>query len=137
MSEIVGNIYKIKVYKIVNDIDDIIYIGSTKQRLTQRWNEHKNDYKRKNKRKNQIASSILFEKYGVDNCHIVLIFEYDVTNKEQQLKCERKHYDELKEFVVNKNRPFLTEEERKQYKKEESKQNYLKKKMKLNEDVIT
>ena len=36
--------YKIRVYKIVNDVDDRIYVGSTKQRLPKRFSGHKKNH---------------------------------------------------------------------------------------------
>ena len=46
-------------------------------------------------------------------CHIILIEEYDVNNREEQLRLERKHYDLLKSFIVNCAVPiFLNDEEK-------------------------
>ncbi len=42
---------------------------------------------------------------------------YEVDNREEQLKHERFHYDALKPFIVNKNRPFATTEEHKEKEK--------------------
>lgn len=106
--------YKIRVYKIVNDDTDEIYIGSTRQSLNKRWYEHKNRFLNKVV---DTSSKILFEKYGIDKCHIILIKEYWVENSEQQRKKERYHYDKLKAFVINPVRPHSTIEERKENQK--------------------
>ena len=67
-----------KVYKIEprsgGEIGDI-YIGSTAEYyLSQRMGNHRYHYKlwKKNK-SNKITSYDLFEKYGLENCHIVLL----------------------------------------------------------------
>jgi hypothetical protein len=106
--------YKIRVYKIVNDIDDKIYVGSTKEKLSKRFGQHKSDYTKNKIKPRQIskkASFALFDKCGIEICHIVLIVEYMVTSREEQLKYERKHFDELKLHIVNRIRPYVTKEE--------------------------
>ena len=68
-----------KIYKIepiVEHNEEEIYIGSTtKQYLSQRMTAHKYDYTqyKKWKKRSCIASYKLFDKYGVDNCRIVLL----------------------------------------------------------------
>src|SRR5690349_20939148 len=111
--------YEIKVYKIVNDETDEIYVGSTKQSLAKRWGSHKSLYL--GHKDGQCKSSILFDRYGIENCSIILIAEYDVENREQQLMKERLHYDALKPFIVNKNRPYVTQEEAKEQEKSDAK----------------
>ena len=36
-----------KIYKIVNDVDDMVYVGSTIKPLDKRWLTHLIDYKRR------------------------------------------------------------------------------------------
>ena len=73
------NLYsKSKIYKIVNDVNDYIYIGSTVERLSIRMSKIRFDKKRKN---SHISQHTL--KYGPENFHIILIEEYPCTNKEQ------------------------------------------------------
>ncbi len=57
----------------------------------------------------------MFHQYGIENCAIALITEYAVTNREQQFMYERKHYDELKHLLVNKVKPYISPEEKRQY----------------------
>ena len=45
MSKIYETCY---VYKIINDIDDLIYIGSTADKLCKRMVRHRSDAKREN-----------------------------------------------------------------------------------------
>ena len=37
-----------KIYKIVNDVDDMVYVGSTIKPLDERWRKHVVDYNRRN-----------------------------------------------------------------------------------------
>ena len=78
-----------KIYKIepIGDYEEgDIYIGSTtKKYLCERMAEHRKDYKRW---KNGIdirkcMSIILFEKYGVENCQIVLLEHVNVLTKDE------------------------------------------------------
>jgi hypothetical protein len=112
---IINNIitmYKIKIYKIVNDTDNNIYIGSTRNELRKRLSNHKTGYKKYiNCGSGYVSSYILFENYGVENCKIILLEEFDVLNKEQQLKHERYYFDMLKNNIVNIKKPYATKVE--------------------------
>ena len=80
-----GQIYMI--YPCVEDADeDDIYIGSTTQPLSTRMGGHRRDYK------NNIyySSHILFNKYGLDNCKIELLYDYPCENKKELEKEEGK-----------------------------------------------
>jgi len=107
--------YEIKVYKIVNDFDDKIYVGSTSQTLSKRFSEHKQSFYRyeEDNSKKFIRAYTLFSEHSIDNCHIVLINSYIVNCREEQLKHERFHYDELKAFVVNHAKPICLSKEEK------------------------
>ena len=63
-----------KIYKIESYLGDKIYIGSTsKQYLSQRMDTHRSNYKKWKKGKaSSITSFQIFEKYGIENCSIVL-----------------------------------------------------------------
>ena len=59
-----------------------IYIGSTRFELSKRFHQHKLTYNRWKLGKGfKTSSYILFEKYGLDNCEIILIEEFDGGNK--------------------------------------------------------
>lgn len=78
------------VYKIVNNVDDKIYVGCTTTSLKQRFIEHKQDYNRwKKGYKNTTTSFDLFDKYGFDNCKIILIKEYDILDRRHLEICFR------------------------------------------------
>lgn len=79
-----GKIYMI-VPKCEHDKNDI-YIGSTmKKYLSERLHEHRKDYRKFNEGKVKYTSRsrIIFDKYGVYNCEIVLINEFDVDCREE------------------------------------------------------
>ena len=101
--------YKAKIYKIVNNVDDKIYIGSTRQPLYKRINQHRVRFR--SNYKFQYSSRILFEKYGIENCSIILIEEVDVKNIEEQRRIEREWFEKLKHIAVNLHLPHITKEE--------------------------
>jgi hypothetical protein len=103
-----------KIYKIVvNNTEDEYrpYIGSTtKNYLSERFTYHRQDYKKhKNGRKNSVSSFKLFNKYGIENCEIVLIENYPCATKDELRARERYWYDTVDN--CNKCKPMRTEEE--------------------------
>ena len=76
------------IYKIVNNIDNMIYLGSTTDRLCNRMTVHRLRAKKNN-------SANLYKhmrKLGVHNFMIVLIEAYPCLNKMQLLKRERYYF---------------------------------------------
>jgi hypothetical protein len=71
------------VYKIVNDVNDNIYIGSTTQTLAQRMGGHRRMSKQVKYKTSKIYQA--FDEIGVDHFNIILIEEVDVPDK-QHLK---------------------------------------------------
>jgi len=65
-----GKMYKIEP-TVPHPPEDEYYGATTKQYLCQRWGGHTGDYNRKKEK--QTTAKILFDKYGVDNCRIVLL----------------------------------------------------------------
>jgi hypothetical protein len=106
-----------KVYKLVNNIDNLIYIGSTTCRLSTRMALHR-DRAKKNYNANIYKH---MRKIGVDNFKIVL-FEYCSCNsKDELLRRERYIFDiHDKNILLNSNRPSTTYVE----KKHDNKKNY-------------
>jgi predicted GIY-YIG superfamily endonuclease len=94
-----------KIYKIVNDLNDEIYIGSTKQQLSKRFYEHKSDSR--NEKTKHYKLYQLVEEYGWDSFRIILIEEFKCENREEQRKKEQQYIDELKPSL-NKLRAFGT-----------------------------
>lgn len=62
--------YEGYIYKIVNDVNDKIYIGQTRRTIQERWNCHICDTKYKND--NMIIHKAM-RKYGVQNFHCMMI----------------------------------------------------------------
>ncbi len=113
------NYSKGKIYMIVDDKG--CYVGSTTQSLRRRYQKHANDIKYD---KRKCSSSKIINKWESE---IILLEKYPCETLEQLLKKEREWMDKIK--CVNKERPFITKEERKQYQDDYRKQN----KDKLNE----
>jgi hypothetical protein len=95
-----------KIYKLVSDHTDEIYIGSTVQKLCHRLSGHKRDCKVKN-----CTSKKLFE---LGKVKIILIENYSCNSKEELLKHERHHIETTN--CVNKCIPFRSKEEKIQHK---------------------
>ena len=99
---------KSKIYKIVDNTNGNVYIGSTTQALSMRLAGHVNEYKRwiKKEKTFQVSS---FEIIKNDNYSIILIEEINCENKEQLLKHERKYIESVK--CINKQVPTRTYKE--------------------------
>ena len=107
-----------KVYKIeaINaPEDEKIYIGSTtKQYLSQRMDKHRSDYRRwKEGKARKIMSFDLFDKYGLENCVIVLIELVNANSKDELHAREKEYIKNLN--TINKCIPVPNENERKEY----------------------
>ena len=78
-----GKIYKIE--PISGGEEGDVYVGSTSlPLLSTRMAHHRADFKRfKKDGKKYISSSILLEKYGVENCQILLLENVNATNKDE------------------------------------------------------
>ena len=95
-----------KIYKIepiVEHEEHEIYIGSSsKKYLSQRFQNHKSDYKRYlNSKVNYITVFDLFDKYGVDNCKIYLLENFNCNNVNELRAKEGEYIKKLK--CINKN----------------------------------
>ena len=88
-----------KIYKIVDNAYTECYFGSTIQPLYKRWMEHKRGFV---SGKKLYSTSILFNKYGIENCKIELVEAYKCENKEELNKKEGEYIK--KNVCVNKNR---------------------------------
>lgn len=63
------------IYKIVNDINDKVYIGKTEFSIEKRFKEHCHDCFCRDKEKRPLYSAM--KKYGIEHFHIILIEETD------------------------------------------------------------
>ena len=104
-----------KIYKIVNDIDDYVYVGSTTDTLCRRLTRHRTDMKR------NLTFNIYehMKKHGIEHFKIILIRNACCSSREELLREERIEYDKIdKEKHLNKIRPLLTVEEKNNVKKD-------------------
>lgn len=93
---------KAKIYKIWSTQGNKIYIGSTtKDYLSQRMTAHRGDYKKwKRGTHGHVASYILFEEYGLENCFIELLEAKSCSSIDEVRRLEGKYIRELE--CVNK-----------------------------------
>jgi adenylate kinase family enzyme len=72
-----------KIYQVVSNDGEMIYIGSTTQPLSKRFVEHRSQFNRNGGGKHNRCISQIFERYGVENCKIELLENFPCTNKDQ------------------------------------------------------
>jgi len=108
-----------KIYKIVDRTNGKVYYGSTIDTLSQRLSGHLKSYKMFKEGKYQYISS--FDILESENFEIVLVEEYPCLTREELWF--REDYWIVNNECVNRKRPIITEEERKQ-KKKEGRENY-------------
>lgn len=119
--------YTCKIYKLCNSIDGEIYIGSTKQKLGQRFSEHKS--RAKKGKKNMLIYNHM-RKLGIDKFYIELLEEKEVANKQEQMKLEVL-WQEKETCRLNKLRAYTTAEKKKELGKEYRQRPEIKVKMKI------
>jgi hypothetical protein len=107
--------YLVRIYKIIVLTEDEYepYIGATKQSLSARMSGHRAKYKIwKNGKTHFVSSFHLFEKFGMDNCKIILLNTYTVFSKEEMTMREQEYMDKIKN--CNQYKAYITEEEKKE-----------------------
>ena len=110
-----NDICTLSVYKIINSVDDYIYIGSTTQSLKQRFQEHKNDHV--NRPKGNIHNHM--RNIGFDKFSIELITSIEMTTFDMIRDLEQSYIDKVpKELSLNKNRAYNSKEYNKNYNKQ-------------------
>lgn len=97
-----------KIYKIVSDNTDKIYIGSTCSPLSKRLYQHKNAFNNQKAGRRIVTSIKLLELGEVD---IILIENFPCNNKNELHARERFWIEQNKETVVNRNIPNRTQKE--------------------------
>ncbi len=112
---------KAKIYKIVDANEEMVYVGSTVNTLARRMATHRGHYKSCN----FVSSHIIFDKYGVENCKILLLENYPCNTKDElnrregehikQLNCVNKqiagrtnheYYEDNKEAIIDKQKKY-------------------------------
>ena len=79
------------IYKIINDINNKVYIGKTISTIQKRWAEHCSDYKKMRCEKRPLYNAM--NKYGIDHFNIVLVEETDISSLNDREKYWIKYYD--------------------------------------------
>jgi hypothetical protein len=102
-----GKVYKIEP-TVEHDKSDVYYGSTTKQYLSQRFDEHRSKFK-KNEMNASCSSKVLFQKYGVENCVIILLESVSATTKDELKAVEAKYI--INNECVNKNIPLRTKQE--------------------------
>jgi hypothetical protein len=102
-----------KIYKICSKSDDsVVYIGATAlPYLCQRMGMHRVQQR---KHKNACRSSVLFERFGIDECQIELIEAFPCLGKRELAERERFYIQEFRRMgleVVNHGVPLRTPKE--------------------------
>jgi hypothetical protein len=72
-----------KIYKIVNDVNDNIYVGSTISTLTRRFSQHKGDSKNITKQKRKFYAAVNL--IGFDHFRIILIENFASLEKRARI----------------------------------------------------
>lgn len=105
-----------KIYKLVNSVDETIYIGSTCATLTTRISKHRDKSRRTPDR--PIYKHL--NDIGWENIRIVLIDNVNCANKDELLREEQKHIDIYKKtnIILNKYGAIPDLEKQKQNAKE-------------------
>jgi hypothetical protein len=103
-----------KIYRVIptagGEPGDV-YVGSTtKPYLSQRMVKHRSGYKAwQNGKTNYTSSYAIFDKYGAENCEIVLIEAVNASSLDELRARERYHIESMK--CVNKRTPGQTRAE--------------------------
>ena len=90
-----------KIYKLVNTVNDKIYVGSTCLSLTKRLSSHKAMAKSK-----PAPAHIHLNEIGWENIRIILVESVNAQNKDQLLQREQ-HYIDLLSPSLNKNSAYV------------------------------
>jgi hypothetical protein len=112
-----GKVYMIQ--PIMEHDEHEIYIGSTtKKYLSQRMEKHRSGYKCwKNGKGKKVMCFDIFDKYGIENCQILLIENVHANSKDELISREGYYIRNMK--CINKNIAGRTEKEyRKEYYKD-------------------
>ena len=80
------------IYKIINNVNQKIYIGKTIRTIEERFKEHCKDYKKRDLEKRPLYSAM--KKYGIENFSIELVEETD--NPEEREKYWIEYYSSFK-----------------------------------------
>ena len=97
-----------KVYKLVSNSSELVYYGSTFNKLTKRLTGHKSDYKGYSNGKGQRYKTS-YELIKLEDAQIILVEDFPCERKEQLIARERFYIENNP--CVNKNIPSRTRKE--------------------------
>ena len=77
------------IYKIVNQINNKVYIGKTLRTVEERWKEHSKDYMRRDYENRPLYNAM--KKYGIENFSIEQVEEcdYEIVNEREKYWIEK------------------------------------------------
>jgi hypothetical protein len=106
------------VYKIANANDSIIYIGSTTETLTKRWEKHVLNYRCWLKSGGSACAIFhSFQEHGINSFDIHLISEHDISHQRQLHQAEQLVIDKTK-GAINRQRSFRTPTQLQEYQRQ-------------------
>lgn len=82
------------IYKIINDINNKIYIGKTNRSIEERFKEHCRASERERHEKRPLYSAM--NKYGIEHFHVEEIEQCDLSLAEEQEKYWIEYYNSFK-----------------------------------------
>ena len=119
-----------KIYKIINNINEKIYIGSTTQQLSKRFYCHKSDAKNEYKQNSPIYKAM--NELGHEKFQIVLIELYSCSSKEE-LFARETYYIKEHNTIKNGYNLLYSKRSQKEY-YEDNKEKIIEYKKKWNEE---
>jgi group I intron endonuclease len=108
---------KSKIYKITNDYNEHVYIGSTCDTLSKRFSKHKSDSSCKTNALYKLINEIGFERFRIE-----LICDYPCEDN-YQLRQKKSEYIRQYEKTLNLHREEHKEERKKQKERKNKKSN--------------
>jgi hypothetical protein len=111
-----------KIYKLISDHTDKIYIGSTVEKLHKRKYNHKMSYQLFKNNIGKCHYMYSYQLIELGEINIILIENFKCESKEELYARERHHIELNKELCVNKNIPIRYKKENQEYMKEYNKE---------------
>jgi hypothetical protein len=132
--------YIARIYKIVNNVNEEIYIGSTKNELRVRFQQHKNVINTDAFRHLRLYQ--LMNEIGKDKFRIIEMLKFLCEDKAEQLRKEQEFIDDLKPTLNKSNACGFNFESSRKYKRiyyqehKQEKKEYDKKNREMNKEQM-
>ena len=119
-----------KIYILRNTVNGVVYVGSTCQTLSQRFNNHKADSKRNHNKLHEGMKEV-----GIDKFYIELLEDFPCERREQLDARENFH---MRQYAITYNTlaAYRSEEQRLEYQKQWTAQNFAKVKEQKNRSYL-